>query len=70
MTPLPPVLADLLRDTDLANARRFVREHGNDLRHCGPWRQWYVWTGCHWRKTNRVLADLFAATNPNEDPTA
>ena len=37
-----------IRETDLGNARRLVRLHGENLRYCHPWRKWLVWTGTHW----------------------
>lgn len=35
--------------TDLGNARRLVRWHGIDLRHCHPWGKWLAWDGQRWR---------------------
>ncbi len=35
--------------TDLGNARRLVRDHGRDLRHCHPWRKWLVWDERRWK---------------------
>jgi hypothetical protein len=31
--------------TDLGNARRFVRAHGEDLRYVHVWKSWLVWDG-------------------------
>src|SRR2546425_1849177 len=39
---------DLLTDT--YNARALVRDHGQDLRYCYPWKSWLVWTGTHWQR--------------------
>ena len=36
--------------TDLGNAERFVRDHGEDVRYCYPWRKWLVWTGTRWER--------------------
>jgi len=36
--------------TDLGNARRFVRQHGEKLRYCKPWGKWLVWTGVRWEE--------------------
>jgi putative DNA primase/helicase len=36
--------------TDLGNARRFARQHGQDVRYCYPLRSWFVWTGASWRR--------------------
>jgi putative DNA primase/helicase len=35
--------------TDRGNAIRLAREHGEDLRHCWPWRKWLVWDCRRWR---------------------
>lgn len=35
--------------TDLANAKRFARMFGEDLKFCGAWNKWLVWDGqCRW----------------------
>ncbi|MEK6271386.1 MAG: phage/plasmid primase, P4 family [Actinomycetota bacterium] len=36
--------------TDLGNARRLARRHGDVLRYCGPWRSWLCWDGQLWRR--------------------
>src|SRR6266566_1577597 len=36
--------------TDTYNARKFVSDHGRDLRYCYPWKSWLVWTGTHWQR--------------------
>ncbi len=36
-------------DTDMGNAARLVRRHGQDLRYVFPWSRWLVWTGKRWR---------------------
>jgi putative DNA primase/helicase len=43
--------------TDLGNARRLVREHGRDLRHCAELNVWLVWDGGRWAedKTGEVI---------------
>ena len=35
--------------TDLGNARRLVRTHGDDVRYVPAWRSWLTWDG-HWRR--------------------
>lgn len=35
--------------TDLGNAERLVRRHGQDLRYCHPWGRWLVWDGRRWK---------------------
>jgi hypothetical protein len=37
-------------NTDVGNARRLVRIHGNDLRYVHAWRAWLVWENGHWRR--------------------
>jgi putative DNA primase/helicase len=57
--------------TDRGNAVRLARQHGQDLRHCFPWRKWLAWDDRRWRpddtgeatrRAKRVLIDLFAWT--------
>jgi primase-polymerase (primpol)-like protein len=36
--------------TDAGNAIRLVHRHGDDLRHCHPWRKWMAWDGARWRE--------------------
>jgi hypothetical protein len=57
--------------TDHGNSIRLARQHGQDLRHCHPWRQWLVWDGRRWRaddtgevarRAKRTVADLFRWT--------
>jgi putative DNA primase/helicase len=38
------------RYTDLGNARRLVRLHGNDIRYVPNWKSWLVWRNGHWRR--------------------
>ncbi len=63
--------------TDLANARRFVRLHGENVRYCHPWNKWFVWDGARWRQDDRgqveqlaksVPDSIFIAANANNDP--
>jgi putative DNA primase/helicase len=34
--------------TDLGNAERFVREHGEDVRYCAEIKKWFIWNGKLW----------------------
>ena len=36
--------------SDYTNAVIFVKEHGQKLRYCYPWKAWLVWTGTHWQR--------------------
>ncbi len=46
----PEAEAGLLeRMTDLANARRFVKHHGEHVRYCFAWRKWVAWDGTRWK---------------------
>lgn len=36
--------------TDLGNARRFVAQHGRDIRYCYAWGCWFLWDGMRWVK--------------------
>jgi len=42
-------LASPEKRTELANARRFIELHGENLRYCFPWGKWLVWQGTHWK---------------------
>ncbi len=35
-------------DTDIGNGRRFVCDHGTDVRYVADWGQWVIWTGLRW----------------------
>ena len=35
--------------TDVANGRRLVKDHGQDLKYCHPWQKWIVWDGKRWK---------------------
>jgi len=36
--------------SDLGNAQRMVRDHGNNIRYCGvPLKKWFIWDGKRWR---------------------
>ncbi len=34
--------------TDVGNATRFLRRHGQDVRFCHPWQKWLVWRDGVW----------------------
>ena len=38
------------RNTDLGNARRIVRLHGDNIRYVAAWKSWLVWRDGHWRR--------------------
>jgi hypothetical protein len=38
--------------TDLGNARRLVRLHGENIRYVPPWKKWLVWDGDGWEDDN------------------
>jgi len=42
--------------TQLGNAKRLVRDHGQDLRHVTAWRRWFVWHRVRW--TNDTTAEV------------
>lgn len=46
--------------TDLANARRLVRLHGERLRYCHPWRRWLVWDDVRWQLDDCGMAERLA----------
>jgi P4 family phage/plasmid primase-like protien len=51
--------------TDLANARRFCRLHGNNFRYVALWKKWLEWDGTRWR-----LDELLAVQQAFRDVTA
>jgi P4 family phage/plasmid primase-like protien len=36
--------------TDLGNARTMARLFGDRIRYCHPWKTWFIWDNCRWRK--------------------
>jgi putative DNA primase/helicase len=62
--------------TDLGNARRLVRRHGQDLRYCHPWEKWMIWDGLRWvkdasgeigRRTKDTVAAMYAEASELSD---
>jgi putative DNA primase/helicase len=49
-TPERPSTEPPLPYSDYTNALAFVREHGQDLHYCYPWKSWLVWTGRCWER--------------------
>lgn len=39
--------------TDTGNAERLVRTFGARIRHCHPWKKWYLWDKTRWRHDDR-----------------
>lgn len=39
-----------IENTDTGNARRMVRRHGTELRHCLKWGKWFIWDGRRWKE--------------------
>lgn len=69
---------DRLLETDLGNAGRLAKQHGDDIRYCFPTRRFHIWDGKHWpedstghvyrlaKQTARSLFDeAKAASNPD-----
>lgn len=48
--------------TDLGNAERFVKQFGDDIRYCDPYKSWYVWTGEIWERDTRKIRDRLAVS--------
>jgi putative DNA primase/helicase len=46
--------------TDLGNAERFVRDHGEEVRYCYLWGKWLVWTGSRWQRDEAGRAHKLA----------
>ena len=49
---------EALPHSNYINARALVRQHGQHLRYCYPWKSWLVWTGTHWKRdtSGRVMS--------------
>jgi putative DNA primase/helicase len=45
-----PRQSECLPFTDLGNAERFVREHGEEVRYCAEIRKWLIWNGKLWER--------------------
>jgi putative DNA primase/helicase len=45
-----PSKPECLPFTDLGNAERFVREHGEEVRYCAEIKKWFIWNGRLWEK--------------------
>ena len=46
----PSAQERLLPATDMGNALRLVRRHGEDIRYCGVLGGWFLWDACRWRR--------------------
>lgn len=62
--------------TDLGNARRLVRLHGQDIRYCHLWRTWLVWDGRRWaidesgaifRRAKDTISAMYAEAAGSDD---
>jgi putative DNA primase/helicase len=46
--------------TDLGNSERLVHRHGENLRHCYPWKSWLLWNGRAWLVDRFGRASMYA----------
>ncbi len=46
---IPPNIA-AFNQTDMGNAERFIRDHGENVRYCYPWGKWLIWNGIRWER--------------------
>ena len=46
--PESPALDEDIHETDLGNAARLVKQHGQELRYCWPQKRWYGWDRKRW----------------------
>lgn len=51
--------------TDLANALRFARRHGERTRFCHAWKSWLVWDGRRWKTDDEATAQRLAQEMPD-----
>jgi putative DNA primase/helicase len=65
--------------SDYTNACALVREHGENLHYCHPWKSWLVWRGTHWehdttgavmRAAKQTIKRLARCTEVLEDDQA
>jgi len=59
-SPALPRSPHALPYSDYTNALALVRDHGQDLRYCFPWKSWLVWTGTHWQRDDTGRVHQFA----------
>jgi putative DNA primase/helicase len=45
---IKPIPAERDHLTDLGNARRLIKQHGDDLHYCDEWGKWLVWDETRW----------------------
>jgi putative DNA primase/helicase len=55
-----PIASGALPYSDYTNALAFVRDHGQRLRYCYPWKSWLIWTGTHWQRDTSGTVMLWA----------
>ncbi|HUV07931.1 MAG TPA: phage/plasmid primase, P4 family [Spirochaetia bacterium] len=58
--------ADLLEFTDLANAARFFREYGDQVRYCTVAKSWLYWDGKVWAEDDNQIIAGWAKTTAKE----
>jgi putative DNA primase/helicase len=46
----PPIIIEDYNNTDVGNGRRLVKNYGNRIRYCHPWKSWLVWDRQRWKK--------------------
>jgi putative DNA primase/helicase len=39
---------EFFKETDLGNARRLVKRHGQNLKYVPAWKKWFIWRDDHW----------------------
>lgn len=58
--PQPGTESEPVNLTDLGNARRLVKQFGQDLRYCYPFGCWYVWDGRRWIEDTTATVERLA----------
>jgi len=55
---------DGLTRTEIGNAQRIIRDHGNDIRYVSTTDQWYIWTECKWNEDDKgeIMGEMVAKT--------
>src|SRR5262245_47428259 len=53
VVPINPPGGEPVELTDIGNAHRFARQHGEDVRYCTRWKSWMCFDGQRWREDDR-----------------
>jgi len=46
--------------TEIGNAERFVHQHGDKIKYCAPFKEWYYWNDKIWEPDNKCICQNYA----------